>query len=94
MHYLLLLSLTLLCTYQCIAPGTTPQSMDGDLIHMKSIPSPLGQTLISNAPIRTVYVCLLSVNIDQIPLIRGTFIGQNTIKSPLFACRGVGGAIH
>ena len=40
-----------LCTYQCIAPGTTPWAMGGDLIHMKS---PLGQMLISNVPIRTV----------------------------------------
>ena len=55
---------------------------------MKSIPSPLGLMLISNAPIRTVCFCVLSVNIDQIPLIRGTFIGQNMIKSPPFASRG------
>ena len=67
---------------------TTPRAMGGDLIHMKSIPSPLGLMLISNAPIRTVCFCVLSVNIDQIPLIRGTFIGQNMIKPPPFASRG------
>ena len=70
------------------------KGLGGDLTHMKSISSPLGQALILNVPIRTVYFCLLSVNIDQIPLIRGTFIGQNTTKSPPFDSRGVGGAIH
>ena len=32
----------------------------------------------------------LFVNIDQIPLIRGMFRGQDEIKSPPFASRGVG----
>ena len=67
-----------LCTYQCIAPGTTPQARVGDLTYMKSIASPLERILgsIKCSHHRTVYFPLLSVNIDQIPLIRGMFIGQ------------------
>ena len=70
------MTLVRLCTYQCIAPGTTPRARVGDLTCVKSIASPLEQILGSNAPIKTVYFPLLSVNIDQIPLIQGMFIGQ------------------
>jgi hypothetical protein len=59
-----------------LSPGTTPRARVGDLTYVKSIASPLERMLGSNAPIRTVYFPLLSVNIDQIPLIRGMFIGQ------------------
>ena len=65
-----------LCTYQCIAPGTTPRARVGDLTYMKSIASPLGRMLGSNAPLRTIYSPLLAINIDQIPLIWGMFYGQ------------------
>ena len=44
--------------------------------YVKSIAPPLERMLGSNPPIRTVYFPLLSINIDQIPLIRGMFIGQ------------------
>ena len=55
---------------------TTPRARVGDLTYVKSIASPLERMLGSNAPIKTVYFPLLSVNIDQIPLIWGMFIGQ------------------
>ena len=47
-----------------------------------------------NAPLGMYTFALLSVNIDQIPLIWGTFIGQMRSNPHLFASRGVGGAIH
>ena len=45
----------LLCTYQCITPGTTPRARVGDLTYVKSIASPLEQILGSNAPIIGLY---------------------------------------
>ena len=58
---------------------------------MKSIPSPPGVNTEIKCPLRTVYFASLFVNIDQIHLIWGMFSGQNEIKSPAFARRGVGG---
>ena len=43
------------------------------------------------SPIRTVYSPLLSINIDQIPLIQGMFIGQ--IQSDPHLLPGVVGAV-
>jgi hypothetical protein len=35
--------------------ATTPRARVGDLTYMKSIASPLGRMLESNAPLRTIY---------------------------------------
>ena len=84
-----------LCTYQCNAPGTTPRAKGGDLTYMKSIPSPPGADarIKCPPPLGLHIFAPLFVNIDQILLIQGMFSGQNEIKSPPFASRGVGGAI-
>ena len=74
-----------------IAPGTTPRAKGGDLTYVKSIASPLERMLWSNAPIRTVYFHPI---IWSNPPNLGHVYWSNEIKSPPFASREVGGAIH
>ena len=56
--------------------------------------SPWSKCYDQMTPLGLYIFTLLVANIDQIPLIRGVFSGQNEIKSPPFASREVGGAIH
>ena len=62
-----------------------------DLTYTKSIASPLERILESNAPITGLHISLLlSVNIDQIPLIRSMFIGQTRSNPHLLPGRFLG----
>ena len=45
----------LLCTYQCIAPGTPLRAKGGDLTSMKSNAYPPGANTVIICPLRTVY---------------------------------------